>query len=338
MKKVLLIVLVFLSAEGSAQDEVKGYLSLGVKKAEQLTSLYIQPLSEGLMYGLTGGWYNSAEVNKKWELDFSIIANGSFVPKDKLSTEIDISRFENLEVKGGGNKVTIPTIFGSTDATVTFIATVDDDKYEFDAPTGIGLLSANLLPNAFLQASLGLPANTELSFRVFPKQNLDDASVGEFGFGLKHELSKSIKSLNELPISISAFAAYTRLDADYTFQVNGLITGESQFVDVNIKTFQLELLVSTKNPTWNLYGGVGYVTGGANYSLKGTYVIETQNETLTFVDPFNVHSDISGMRACFGGKVSLGRFGINVDYTFQGYNNAALGLNYTLLKGKAEVE
>ncbi|WP_422858447.1 DUF6588 family protein [Flagellimonas sp. S174] len=335
-RKLLLLCFLLLTVKLGAQSDFdfRNYLVLGVEAAEDLASIYLEPLSEGLLYGLTGAWNNTARVKQEWELDFGLVANGSFVPDEKLSRIIDISAIENLEVLGGGNLVSIPTILGSTESEVTFVATRDGEEFIFDAPTGIGLLSTNWLPNAFLQASLGLPLNSEFSLRIFPKISIDEASVGVVGFGLKNELTKSFKGLNKLPVAVSAFVAFTRLDADYDFVTDGFVTGESQSVDASLNSWLFEVLTSTKFPVWNLYGGIGYITGKSNYALKGTYTITTQEETISFENPFDVQASISGLRGNLGGSVRMNRFKISLDYTFQGFNNLALGMHYNILKAK----
>jgi len=312
--------------------DIKNYLVLGIEPAEELASLYLEPLSEGLLYGLTGAWNNSAEVKKPWELDIAIVVNGSFVPNEKLSKSIDISSIENLEVLGGTNQVNIPTILGDEESEVIFVATLNDEQFIFDAPTGIGLSSTNLLPNAFLQASLGLPLNSEFSLRIFPRIEVSGAKLGTIGFGLKHELTKTIKGLKDGPFHISFFGAFTRLDADYGFQTDGFVTGESQKVDIYLNSWNVEALISTKFPVCNVYGGFGYVKGASNYALLGTYTIVTEQETLNFMDPFNVEGRISGLKANLGASLRLNRFTFNLDYTLQGFNNLAFGLNYSLLR------
>ncbi|MEM6893623.1 MAG: DUF6588 family protein [Bacteroidota bacterium] len=336
MKQRLFCLLLLFSLKVEAQNDfdIKSYLVLGVEAAEDLASLYLEPLSEGLLYGLTGAWNNGAEVKPKWELDIALVANGSFVPNEKLFKELDISAIDNLEVLGGSTSIRIPTILGSTSSEVTFIATLNDEEFVFDAPTGIGLFSANLLPNAFVQVGVGLPLHSELSIRFFPKLTIEDASLGVIGLGLKNELTQSIKAFEKMPISVALFAAFTKLDAKYNFETDGFVTGEAQRIDADLDSWLLEIMASTKFPVWNVYGGLGYVTGKSNYALEGTYIIETQAETLRFENPFDVQGNISGFRGNLGGSVRLNRFKINLDYTFQGFNNLAFGLHYTLLKGK----
>lgn len=336
LKRTTVFLLCLLGPSLYAQGDynIRNYLVLGVETAEEIASLYLEPLSEGLLYGLTGAWNNTAQVKKKWELDISFVANGSFVPNEKLSKNLDISSIENLEVLGGASSVQIPTILGSENSEVTFIATLNDEEFVFDAPTGIGLFSTNLLPNAFLQASLGLPGNTEANFRYFPKLEIEGASLGIIGFGIKHELTQTITAWKDWPVALSIFGAFTRLDAEYDFETEGFVTGSSQLIDIYLNSLLVETLVSTKFPVWNIYGGLGYARGKANYALLGTYTITTEQEVLNFVDPFDVQGEISGWRGGLGGSVRLNRFKINLDYTFQGFNNLALGINYNLLKSK----
>ena len=331
---MLSIILWGLQLQAQENFDINNYLVLGVEAAEDLATLYLEPLSEGLLYGLTGAWNHSAQVKKPWELDIAIVANGSFVPSEKLSKSIDISAIENLEVLGGQERVEIPTILGSEESEVTFVATLNDEEFIFDAPTGIGLFSTNLLPNAFFQASLGLPANSELSLRIFPKIEVSGAQLGIIGFGLKHELTETIKLMNKWPFHISFFGAFTRLDADYNFQADGFVTGNSQRVDIYLNSWNVEALVSTKFPVWNVYGSLGYVNGDSNYTLLGNYTIVTEQEVLNFTDPFDVQGQISGFKGSLGVNTRLNRFRINLDYTFQGFNNIALGLNYNLIKAK----
>ena len=336
LKRLFFIVFLSMVVKVKSQEnfDINNYLILGVETAEDLATLYLEPLSEGLLYGLTGAWNNTAQVKKKWELDIALVANGSFVPNEKLFKDIDISEIEDLEVLGGGNLVRIPTILGDEESEVTFVATLNDEEFIFEAPTGVGLFSTNLLPNAFLQASLGIPLNSEVSLRILPKVEVSGANLGVMGIGFKHELTKSIGVLKNRPFCISIFGAFTRLDADYSFQADGFVTGESQRVDIYLNSWNVEALISTKFPVWNIYGGFGYVNGDSNYALLGTYTIETEQEVLSFTDPFDVQGQISGLKGNFGASVRLNRFKFNVDYTFQGFNNLAFGLNYNLIKGK----
>ena len=123
--------------------------------------------------------------------------------------------------------------------------------------------------------------------------------------------------------------AYTRLFADYNFQTGGDVLGENQEIDVRMNSWLFEIIASTKFPKLNVYGGIGYVNGDSDTSLLGTYEIQTSTP-LTFTDPFDFQNKVDGLRANLGASLKLGWFGINTAYTFQGYNNLTLGLNFNI--------
>jgi hypothetical protein len=127
-----------------------------------------------------------------------------------------------------------------------------------------------------------------------------------------------------------AMVAYTRLNADYDIQTEGFVTGTNQRVDGHVDTWMFELIASTKNPIYNFYTGLGYITGKSNYALLGTYEITAGGQVVSFTNPFDVQDDISGVRFGAGANVRMGWFSINLDYTFQGYNNLSLGLNFDI--------
>lgn len=326
----LFIFSLFVSVQSlRAQENIREFLVLGVETAEEFTAAYADPAAEGLMYGLTGGWYNSAQVKDKWEVEISIVTNGSFVPNDARTFTIDTDQFDDLTTISGEAVVEIPTILGGSATPITFVADLEGELYEFESPEGFGLADLNLLPNAFFQVKVGLPKATEVGVRVFPKIAVEDVEVGLFGFGAQHEFSRWIGALDTSPLAFSIFAAYTRLFADYEFQTGGDVLGENQEIDVRMNSWLFELVASTKFPKLNVYGGIGYVTGDSDTSLLGTYEIQTITPQ-TFTDPFDFQNSVDGVRANIGINWRAGWFGLNTAYTFQGYNNFSFGINFNI--------
>ena len=328
---LLLIVFPFLSINQiKAQEQIRDFLVLGVEFAEEIVSAYTQPGAEGLLYGLTGGWYNSAVVRDKWQVEISIVTNGSFVPSESRSFFIDTGRFENLTTIQGEAVVKVPTILGGTGQTVQFVADVDGEFYQFESPEGIGLSDANILPNAFLQVKLGLPKYTEAGVRVFPKLNIDDVEFGLYGFSAQHEFSRWLKPVQNSPIAFSAMVAYTRLYTDYNFETGGDVIGEDQRINIRMNSWLFELIASTKFKKLNIYGGLGYVTGDADTRLRGSYEFQVFATPLSFVDPFDFQNEVDGIRANIGLNLRLGWFGLNTAYTFQGFNNFSFGMSFNI--------
>ena len=88
-------------------------------------------------------------------------------------------------------------------------------------------------------------------------------------------------------------------------------------------------VTSTKFKKLNVYGGLGYVTGDSDTRFLGTYEVQTRTPR-TFTDPFDFQNDVSGFRANLGLNLRLGWFGLNTAYTFQGYNNFSMALNFNI--------
>ena len=333
MKKqiLLLVSILTLTTQSFSQIEnIKYFLALGVEAAEDITSAYTRPMEEGLMYGLTGGWYHSAKVKDKWKFSLSLVSNGTFVPNEKRSHTINVDNYDNLAINNGSGIIEIPTILGSTNSSIVLTLLHQTGDFDFEVPSGIGLLDLNMLPAPFLQASLGLPEGTELKVRFFPKVTIDQAKIGLFGLGVQHEFSRWFKGLKESNISLSALVAYTNLNGDYSLNNDGVVSGENHHLNYRLNSVLGELIASTNFPIYNVYAGVGYVTADTNTALKGSYDLNLPNRTLSFQDPFDMQNSISGIRASIGGTIRISWFMLNADYTFQGYNNLSIGLNFNI--------
>lgn len=176
---------------------------------------------------------------------------------------------------------------------------------------------------------MGLPWATEFAFRVFPKVNVGGVDLGLFGVGLQHEFSRWVDFLDQSPVALAFFGAYTGLGAEYTFETGGDVLGENQRLTLDMNSWLFELIASTKFQKLNFYGGLGFVTGDSDTRLQGTYEVQTRTP-VTFTDPFDYQNEVSGIRANIGANLRLGWFGMNMAYTFQGFNNLSLGLNFNI--------
>ncbi len=331
LNQCLLVLFILLSSSATrAQEEIRDFLVLGVEIAEEFVSAYTSPAAEGLMYGMTGGWYNSAVVRDKWQVEISIVTNGSFVPSDARTFIIDTGRFEDLTTIQGEAVVEIPTILGGDRTPIQFVADVEGELYQFESPDGFGLSNTNILPNAFLQVKVGLPKYTEAGIRVFPKINIDEVEIGLYGLSAQHEFSRWIKAMDVSPIALSAMVAFTHLYTDYNFQTGGDVLGENQRVNVRMDSWLFEVIASTKFKKLNVYGGLGYVKGDSDTKLRGTYDIQGLSQPLVFTDPIDFQNDVDGLRANLGLNLRLGWFGLNAAYTIQGFNNFSLGMNFNI--------
>ncbi len=188
------------------------------------------------------------------------------------------------------------------------------------------------MPTAFLQGRIGVFKATELKVRYFPKIEQEDVKVGVFGLGLQHEFTQWLPAEKIFPVAISGLIAYNNLNANYDFTDDDIIEGENQQFDLKQNSWIFQLQASTKLPIFNIYGGIGYVTGTSDFDVLGTYrvragipLLETTSE---FNNPFSVKNKVSGVRGTLGASLKLGFFGIHADYNIAEYNNASVGLHF----------
>ena len=334
--KFLSIVLVFISSLTFAQQNVDDLLAAGVNDARRFTNEYLRPAGEGMMYSMNHGWFNSGKSKKIFGFEISLIANAAFVNDKNQSFVLNPADYENLDFRDNpGVARPVATAFGDIEGVIVrvegegIVDGIPAQDAEFELPTGLGSEGINLVPTAFLQVGFGLIKGTEIKVRYFPKVETNDTEVGFYGAALQHEFTKWLPADKVFPVAISGLIAYTHLDASYDFTDTNIIDGDNQRFENNTNTWLFQLIGSTKLPIFNVYGGLGYLTGNAKTDLKGTYRVQSgvvTSETIT--DPFSIENKVSGVRGTVGAKLSLAFFRFNVDYTIAEYSGLSVGLNF----------
>ncbi len=334
MKKVLFLFVVLFSAMSAAQSNINELLAAGLDDAERFTKDYLSPVSEGAMYNISNGWYNSADSKPFGGFEISIIGNiSSFKNKDDKKTFVlNSGDYENLQFVDGSVSRSVSTALGDIEGVRVFvegeIAPGITTREEFELPTGLASENINFIPSAFLQASVGIIKGTELKARFLPKIKTDEAAIGLYGFGIQHDFTKHLPADKILPIAISAVIAYTHLDGTYDFTNTNIIDGNNQRIDAKMSTWTFQAVASTRLPIINFYGGIGYLTGKSETDILGTYIVQSGPFQETYVDPFSIQKNANGVTANVGTKLKLGFFRLNVDYTLAEFNNLSVGLNF----------
>ncbi|MCK0160390.1 DUF6588 family protein [Allomuricauda sp. F6463D] len=333
MKKVILgFALVFVTV-GKAQD-LNDILVSGVEDAEQFANSYLSPVSEGIIYSMSNGWYNTADAKPLGGFEISIIGNmtGFKNKEDKKAFLLDPADYKNLDfVNNPGQARNVATALGDIEGVNVF---VEDEsglfREEFELPTGLSAENLNFIPSGYIQASVGLIKGLEVKARFLPKIKFDDdAKIQLFGAGLQYDFTKMLPADKLLPVAISAVIGYTNLNGDYDFTESSTIDGSDQRIEASFKTWNFSAVVSTKNiPIINFYGGVGYITGKSNIDMLGTYEANGPFFSETVVDPFSVSKNASGVSANLGTKLKLGFFRLNAEYNISEFSTFTFGVNF----------
>ncbi len=319
------------SFQAMAQSNINEILAAGLDDAEKFTTDYLSPASEGIMYSISNGWYNTADAKPLAGFEISIIGNmAGFKNKDdKKAFELNTADYENLQFVDGSSSKLVSSSLGDIEGVRVFIE--DENgllREEFDLPTGLASENINFVPSGFIQASVGLIKGTELKARFLPKINTDEFAMSMYGIGIQHEFTKHLPADKILPIAISGVIGYTHLDASYDFTNTSIIAGQDQKLEVDINTWVFQAVVSTKLPIINFYGGLGYLTGKSTTDVLGTYTVQSGPFQETYVDPFSINKDTSGVTANVGTKLKLGFFRLHADYTLAAFNTFSFGVNF----------
>ncbi len=314
-----------------AQTSIDNLLAAGIEDAQRFTDDYLAPASEGIIYGVSGSWYNTADAKPLGGFEISIIGNLTFFQnkEDKKQFILNTDDYENLQFVDGSTSKPVSTALGDIEGVRVF---VEDEfgltREEFDLPSGLASEGLNFLPSGFIQASVGLIKGTEVKARLLPPINTSDAKISFYGFGLQHDFTKHLPADKILPVAISAVIGYTRFNGEYDLSESNLVDGENQRFEMAINSWRFDAVVSTRLPVINFYGGLGYLTGKSDTDFLGTYVVSSGPVQETYEDPFSVSADASGVVGTIGAKLKLSVFRLHADYSLGQFNNFSFGINF----------
>lgn len=306
-------------AQGDLGQLIKG----GVKDANYLANGYISPFLKSTATGVNQGWYNTAKPHQFPGFDITMSLSFYQLPTAELEYEVDNTKLEILELTETGNgqavsssgKAKVPTVFGP-EGTPRYINT--QTNFPVEGPGGIdlkGKIGIKTIPIPLANIGIGLPKNTELKVRYFPKT--DFVGVGEMsmlGFAVMHDVKQYIPGIKNLPFDLSGFLGYTK------FTMITDLDQPDQKAEFDVTGITVQGLISKKLSVVTFYGALGYNNGKATLGLKGNYDLDGNSvngrET---PNPINLEQVASGVRASLGMRLKLAVFTFHADYTVQKY-------------------
>lgn len=333
-KAVLLVMTCVYGLMSSAQNDIDVLLSAGVEDAQRFTNDYLAPGTNGLMHSMNANWFNSAKVKPFGGFEISVVANAALVNDESKMFNMDTADYNNVQFVSGPSAQDVATVLGENNPDINVLVEYDDPIFgsqtvEITLPQGIGDESLNLLPTAFIQGAVGLSSGIELKARFVPKIDTDDVSLSMYGAGLQLEFTDWLPADKIWPVALSGIVAYSHLDGSYDLTDSSGIEGDNQRLENNTNTWLFQLAVSTKLPVFNLYGGLGYITGTSESDLLGNYrVTDGVLTSQTITDPFSVSSDVSAVRGTIGAKLKLGFFRLNAEYHLSEFDAFSVGVNF----------
>ena len=266
---------------------------------------------------------------------------------DQVFEFID-SEYSNTRLKAGSSNPLPTAMGGTTDAVLeNYVNNQDIDPLlppgetvigDYPAPNGIAeeikpySLNQIAVPSPIVQIGLGLVKGTEIKVRWLPTISRDDFNFRYFGVGGMHSISQWIPGLKDLPLDISAFVGYTKIDAEYNIPP-GNIEGSGQKAEFTVNTLTYQALVSAHISVLTVYAGLGMDNFTTKFRLLGTYnVYPTSPIPIEpFTDPIDLEqSGNNGFRTTLGLRLKLAIITIHADYTFREYNTLTAGIGFSV--------
>mgnify|MGYP001222975614 CR=1 FL=1 len=331
--KFTIIALCVVNIKATAQQSINELLAAGVSDTQRFADSYIAPASEGLIYGISNGWFNNAKSPRRFGFEISLIGNVNFVDDNKRSFKMIESDYENIRFEDGSSSKNVATVFGNSENQKVVLTYADpvfgNQEIEVLLPGGIGSSESSIVPTAFLQVGFSPLKGTQVKARFIPKLNFNDASLSAFGVGIQQDLLSWLPTRKVLPVAASGVIAYTNLKSKYDFTATEIVEGNNQQMTLNANSMLYQLILGTKLKIINFYGALGYVSGTTKTKLLGTYkIVSGAVSSNEVIDPVSIEHKISGMRTTLGANLKLAFFGINADYTFADYNSISFGINF----------
>jgi hypothetical protein len=329
------------------------------KPLESYLNSYTSPMAKALTYGMSGGWYTTAETHKLFGVDLSF--SGSIVP---IPTEATM--FSSKELSLGGFSITqngvettvpnLPTIAGGTapDGVELSYSLSDNVKADFPVFDGIDLPGAGAVA---IQLGFGLPKGTDIRARFLPNMSNIADEITKFsmwGVGIQHDVKQWIPVISHVPfLQMSLAVNYSQFnfnveevvsmtnetfDADLAKTLSPSVF-DGQYFGMKVHNFNTDFLVGASLPIFQPYVGLGYTYGKFNAGLYGNYpeVSINTESTLsrplivnkTIKDPIELSEKINDIHVVAGARLKLAVIVLHYQYTYQEYPMHTAGIGFT---------
>lgn len=330
-QKILLLFILCMSYMTNAQNAFSD-LELALTDMVFLSEQFVTPGAQASSFQSSAGWVNSAEGLGLFKVDVSVHLNTLFLPSGKKTYDVGNSDLELLRLRGGASNTTVPTVLGG-DTSTFFDFMIGEDDQELQAFEGV---KKDILVHPFIQASVGLWKETDLTVRYTPSIPIDGAKYDIYGAGLKHSLSQYWKKeTDSTGINLAVAASYSAFNLNLEFDgfkidapddmpdAAPLLSVNS--VDVAATSWSFQLVASKRLKRFELYGNVGLNVNTFSYEMggeEGVY-LGLLNRLLVVLD-----TSSETVRGEFGANYHFGDWYVSNSLTLGAFVNYNASLHY----------
>lgn len=341
---VIIFSLLVLSTGLSAQFKETDFLRSTPADGVKLLEAYMAPWINAFGAGLNGNWYNTAKPHELGGFDITFGVSAGIVPSSE--TTFDISTLGlSSSISGSGEA---PTVAGpASDGPELVFSQGGAELARFNTPQGTDW---RYIPVPMVQVGIGLPLGTEIKARFIPRIPVSDGDFMLWGAGLMHSIMQYIPGSKLMPLDVSVFGAYTRINGNVPLSLepgyprsyvtySTLTSFNFQNLSVNVSALNVGAIASFNLPVINFYGGLGYSRTNTVLELIGNFpapsLVATPVPHAEYNDdgvikgtdfPDMNIENFSGLRANIGFRLKLAVVTFHADYTWAQYSVLSTGL------------
>lgn len=261
-----------------------------------ISNRYVSPAADASVYQSTSSWHNSARSLDKFELDVSLHLNVLPIPKKQREFEVSNSDFISIYFQDGSQSGSIPTALGGD--TVTFFDFyIDGVPYEFQAFEGA---KESVLYYPYVQASIGLWNETDLTVQFVPKIKISDSGYQTYGAAIKHNLSQYFRSDHDgMGLELAAQLGYNRFRSKIFFDEFVIDSSDPNStneplavlnsLDIDSDTWLFQLIGSKRFDRFEFVASLALATNNFDYTMGGqeSLVLDLLNQSFKALEDSN---------------------------------------------------
>ena len=268
VKAVLFAGLLLAAGNVSAQSTAQIVEDMGhlIDDALFFSDKYVTPATDAAVYQAASGWIDTPRKKELWEVSFSVHVNVFFTPNRDKEFTIDNSDFTFFQLEEG-TFATVPTALGN-DNQVYLSGYLGDDEVRLETPEGMNMKT---VAYPYLQGSLTIWQGTDVVVKFSPKVKLKKSDYQVYGFGLKHNISQYLDSLEQKKVHLAVLAAYSKEDVSFNFFDIETDYGTLGINRINglVDTWHFQASGSREIGRFELMGSFIYSTSDIKYKVSG---------------------------------------------------------------------
>ncbi|MET0759008.1 MAG: DUF6588 family protein [Flavobacterium sp.] len=266
MKRFSILFLLITNVSFSQSNEMLEDLGYLINDALFFSNQYITPAADAAVYQSSSGWVNSAKKRPLWDVTLGVHANVFFVPNKDREFVINNSDFSFFSIENG-TSATVPTALGN-DNQVYLVGQLGDEEVRMKTPEGV---NQEVVFYPHLSGAVSLWHGVEFLVKFAPRTKLKKGDYQVYGFGLKHNFSQYIKTMQANKINLAWVVCYSNEDISFGFLDPQTSSGNLGINKITgfVDTWQFQINASKEYKKFEFLAGVIANTSDVEYRFTG---------------------------------------------------------------------